>query len=193
MRHDHRGAKGDQDVASVLDISSRLAGDAGVVEGDGSDTRGDGSDRRILEAGLRGARRIGRVTVGQRATREERAWTKDRSRGRSMACQTAPAWPFASEFYPLACDPRSARSRLRRKTVEMISRVENRAQKVLEACGVKLGSVVSNVFGATGRAILKELAANHTDPILLAELARGSLKKKKREISSALEGSFSAH
>src|SRR6266542_1104606 len=100
MRHDHRGAKGDQDVASVLDISSRLAGDAGVVEGDGSDTRGDGSDRRILEAGLRGARRIGRVTLGQRATREERAWTKDRSRGRSMACQTAPAWPFASEFYP---------------------------------------------------------------------------------------------
>jgi len=84
-------------------------------------------------------------------------------------------------------------TRLRRKTVEMISRVENRAQKVLEACGVKLGSVVSNVFGATGRAILKELAANHTDPILLAELARGSLKKKKREISSALEGSFSAH
>ncbi len=84
-------------------------------------------------------------------------------------------------------------TRLRRKTVEMLSRVENRAQKVLEACGVKLGSVVSNVFGATGRAILKELAANHTDPIVLAELARGSLKKKKREISSALEGSFSAH
>lgn len=84
-------------------------------------------------------------------------------------------------------------TRLRRKTVDMISRVENRAQKVLEACGVKLGSVVSNVFGATGRAILKQLAANHTDPAILAELARGSLKKKKGEISLALEGSFSSH
>lgn len=84
-------------------------------------------------------------------------------------------------------------TRLRRKTVDMISRVENRTQKVLEACGVKLGSVVSNVFGATGRAILKQLAANHTDPVVLAELARGSLKKKKGEISLALEGSFSSH
>lgn len=84
-------------------------------------------------------------------------------------------------------------TRLRRKTIQMSARVENRAQKVLEACGIKIGSVVSDVFGATGRAILEQLASNQTDPVVLAELAQGSLKKKKGEISASLEGSFSAH
>jgi transposase len=84
-------------------------------------------------------------------------------------------------------------TRLRRKTIEMSARIENRAQKVLEASGIKLGSVLSDVFGVTGRAILKELAANRTDPVALAQLARGTLKKKKAHISVALESTFDAH
>lgn len=84
-------------------------------------------------------------------------------------------------------------TRMRRKTVQMTSRVENRVQKVLEACGVKLGSVVSDVFGATGRAILSKLAENHTDAMALAELAKGSLKNKKSDLALSLESSFSAH
>lgn len=84
-------------------------------------------------------------------------------------------------------------TRLRRKTIEMGARVENRAQKVLEACGVKLGSVVTDVFGVTGRAILEELACNRTDPGALAALAKGTLKKKKAELRAALESSFSSH
>jgi transposase len=84
-------------------------------------------------------------------------------------------------------------TRLRRKTVDMISKVENRVRKVLEACGVKLGSVVSDLFGATGRAILNELAANRTDPAALAGLARGTLKQKRRNLELSLEGSFSEH
>jgi transposase len=84
-------------------------------------------------------------------------------------------------------------TRLRRKTIEMSARVENRVQKVLEASGIKLGSVVTDVFGCTGRAILAQLAANKTDPSTLAELAQGSLKKKKQELIEALQGSFTAH
>lgn len=84
-------------------------------------------------------------------------------------------------------------TRLRRKTIEMNARVRNRAQKVLEASGIKLGSVVTDVFGTTGRAILEQLANNKTDPVVLAELAKGSLKKKKPEIIRALQGSFTAH
>jgi transposase len=75
----------------------------------------------------------------------------------------------------------------------MSARVENRVQKVLEACGIKLGSVVTDVFGATGRAILDELAENRTEPAALAELAQGSLKNKKHELTRALQGSFTAH
>jgi transposase len=84
-------------------------------------------------------------------------------------------------------------TRLRRKTIEMSARVENRAQKVLEAAGIKLGSVVTDVFGCTGRAILEQLAANKTDPVKLAELAQGSLKNKKQALVEALQGSFTAH
>jgi len=84
-------------------------------------------------------------------------------------------------------------TRMRRKTVDMISRVENRTQKVLEASGIKIGSVVSDVFGMTGTAILGELARNNTNPQALAELARGSLKNKREEIQRSLEGTFSAH
>lgn len=84
-------------------------------------------------------------------------------------------------------------TRLRRKTIEMSARVENRAQKILEAAGVKLGSVLSDVFGTTGRAILGHLANNHTDPVALAELSQGRLRKKKGEIMLALDGSFAAH
>lgn len=84
-------------------------------------------------------------------------------------------------------------TRLRRKVIEMNARVENRVQKVLEACGIKLGSVVTDVFGVTGRAIVGELADGRTDPVALAELAKGSLKKKKPEIRRALQGSFTGH
>ena len=84
-------------------------------------------------------------------------------------------------------------TRLRRKTIQMTAQVENRAQKVLEATGVKLGSVVTDVFGATGHAILGELARNHSNPVALAQLAKGSLKQKRGEIAVALESTFSAH
>jgi transposase len=84
-------------------------------------------------------------------------------------------------------------TRMRRKTIDMSARVANRVQKILEGSGIKLSSVVSDVFGATGRAILNELAANRTDPAALAELAKGTLRSKKQELMLSLEGSFSQH
>lgn len=84
-------------------------------------------------------------------------------------------------------------TRLRRKTIEMGARIRNRAQKVLEASGIKLGSVVTDVFGATGQAILQQLSENKTNPVALAELAKGSLQNKKPQIVRALAGSFTKH
>lgn len=84
-------------------------------------------------------------------------------------------------------------TRLRRKTIQMSAQVENRAQKVLEASGIKLGSVVTDVFGATGKAILDKLSIHQTDAVALAELAKGSLKNKKPQIVRALQGSFTKH
>jgi transposase len=66
--------------------------------------------------------------------------------------------------------------------------VANRIQKVIESGNIKLGQVASDVLGASGRAMLRALAKGESDPIKLAELARGKLKEKKPELIRALNG-----
>jgi transposase len=69
----------------------------------------------------------------------------------------------------------------------------NRLHKVLEDAGVKLSTVMTDVMGASGRAILTALVRGTTDPALLAELARGALRKKVPALRRALVGQFRAH
>lgn len=71
--------------------------------------------------------------------------------------------------------------------------VANRVQKVLEGANLKLGSVASDVVGASGRAILAELLAGEEDPAVLAQLARGRLREKRAALEAALEGRVRAH
>jgi transposase len=68
-----------------------------------------------------------------------------------------------------------------------------RVCKVLEDVGVKLTSVVSDVMGASGRAMLTALVKGTTDAAVLAELAQGKLRKKLPELRRALEGRFRPH
>jgi transposase len=69
----------------------------------------------------------------------------------------------------------------------------NRLCKVLEDAGVKLTSVVSDVMGASGRAMLTALVNGTTDAAVLADLAQGKLRKKLPELRRALEGRFRPH
>lgn len=69
----------------------------------------------------------------------------------------------------------------------------NRLCKVLEDAGVKLTSVVSDVMGASGRAMLTALVKGTTDAAVLADLAQGKLRKKLPELRRALEGRFRPH
>jgi transposase len=64
----------------------------------------------------------------------------------------------------------------------------NRVQKLLEGSNLKLCSVLTNVMGVSGRAILSALLAGETDPQTLAELARGQLRKKRTQLAQALQG-----
>jgi transposase len=66
-------------------------------------------------------------------------------------------------------------------------------QKLLEGANIKLGSVVSDITGVTGRGILDALAAGTTAPEALAERARGSLVRKRAQLTAALHGGFAAH
>ncbi len=69
----------------------------------------------------------------------------------------------------------------------------NRIQKVLEDANIKLGSVASDVFGVSGRAILRALMKEEKDPEVLAELSKGTLRKKIPQLRRALEGQITAH
>ncbi len=73
------------------------------------------------------------------------------------------------------------------------NRVINRIGRLLETVNVKLGSVVSNIVGKTGTLILKQIAEGVTNPERLAELAQGSLQRRKQDLAVALKGYVTDH
>jgi transposase len=70
---------------------------------------------------------------------------------------------------------------------------KQRVEKLLEDALVKLTVVVSDPFGASGRAIMAALIAGERDPAVLAGLARGSLRSKTARLTEALTGRFTDH
>jgi transposase len=84
-------------------------------------------------------------------------------------------------------------TRYRSELVHDRVRLVNRLHKVLEDANLKLAMVATDVMGASGRAIFAALIAGETDPERLAELARGTLQKKRQELEQALRGQFRPH
>jgi transposase len=84
-------------------------------------------------------------------------------------------------------------TRQRAQLVADRARVANRIQKVLEDANVKLGSVASDVLGASGRDMLKALIAGSTDAAAIAELARYRMRVKIPQLRQALAGKVTAH
>ncbi|MCX4239058.1 IS110 family RNA-guided transposase, partial [Paraliomyxa miuraensis] len=85
-------------------------------------------------------------------------------------------------------------TRTRRQLIRETTQHKLRIQKVLERCNIKMGSVVTNVVGSTGRAILDALIAGERDPIKLADLAQGSIKKRKwLALAEAVRGHVRSH
>jgi transposase len=84
-------------------------------------------------------------------------------------------------------------TRTRKQLVREVSQHSLRIQKTLEDANIKLGSVLSDVLGHSGRAILNAVIAGETDPERLADLARGNARKKRTELIQALHGRISAH
>ncbi len=84
-------------------------------------------------------------------------------------------------------------TRTRMRLIQERTRLINRIHKVLEDANIKLASVVSDLMGVTGQAILRALVAGQEDPERLAHLARGSLVKKEDQLQAALQGKLTAH
>ena len=83
--------------------------------------------------------------------------------------------------------------RYRRKLLESRAAERNRLLKLLETANIKLASVASNVFGVSGRVMLKALIEGAATPSAMAALAQGRLRTKVAELEHALEGRLDEH
>jgi transposase len=84
-------------------------------------------------------------------------------------------------------------TRLRKALIRERSHHVNRIAKTLELAHLKLGCVVTDLMGKTGRAILHALSAGLDDPERLAACAHGLLRKKHAALREALVGRLTPH
>ena len=85
--------------------------------------------------------------------------------------------------------------RMRRKYRETISDFRRRTHKFFESVNIKIDSVVSDLFGATGRGLMNLLLSKGAK-IRLSDVKRcvhGSLKEKTEELYRSIRGFFSEH
>ena len=99
----------------------------------------------------------------------------------------------ASFVPPVAIRELRDLTRYRKRLIQAHTSECQRIHKTLEDAGIKLDSVASDVLGVSGRAMLAALVAGERNPDILAELARGVLRKKIPELREALRGRFREH
>lgn len=83
--------------------------------------------------------------------------------------------------------------RYRRNLIRQRSQVVSRIEKVLQGANIKLSSVATDILGVSGRAMLEAMNGGSEDPEALADLAKGSLRKKKASLEEALNGRVGQH
>lgn len=84
-------------------------------------------------------------------------------------------------------------TRTRKQLVREIGQHSQRIQKILEDANIKLGSVLSDVLGGSGRAMLRAMVKGEDDPERLAALALGNARKKEALLIEALRGRITDH
>jgi transposase len=81
-------------------------------------------------------------------------------------------------------------TRYRRHLTRERTAEKQRAEKLLEDAHLKLSSVLSDIHGVSGRAMLEAVIAGERDPKALAQLARTRARRKIRELEEALDCAF---
>src|SRR6516165_8789904 len=84
-------------------------------------------------------------------------------------------------------------TRYRTKLVQERVREVHRVQGVLERANIKLASVITDVLGVSGRAMLAALIAGRADPATMAELAKRRMRSKIPLLEEALTGVVRDH
>jgi len=99
----------------------------------------------------------------------------------------------ASFVPPSAIQEARDLTRTRKQLTREVTQHSQRIQKVLEDANIKLASVLTDILGGSGRAILEALIAGVTNPAVLADLAQGRARKKHAELREALRGRVTSH
>lgn len=84
-------------------------------------------------------------------------------------------------------------TRYRRALTQDRTRNKQRLEKTLEDAQIKLSSVISDLHGVSGRAMIEALIDGQRDPKVLAQLARASMRAKISVLEEALTGRFDDH
>ena len=85
-------------------------------------------------------------------------------------------------------------TRLRRTYTESLADYKRRIHKLFETANIKIDSVVSDLFGVTGRNLIS-LLCDESELSLenIRENAKGGLKSKAKELLSSVQGFFEDH
>jgi len=84
-------------------------------------------------------------------------------------------------------------TRTRKQLVREVSQHTLRIQKVLEDANLKLTSVISDIIGMSGRAMIEAISRGEHDPQRLADLSQGRLKASRPAVIAALQGRVTPH
>jgi transposase len=81
-------------------------------------------------------------------------------------------------------------TRQRVHVLEDLNRAKNRIEQLCQTGNIKVSSVATDLFGVSGRKMLKAIVEGKRDPGWMADYAQGKLRGKRRELELALEGTF---
>ena len=86
-------------------------------------------------------------------------------------------------------------TRLRKKYVQTVGDYKKRTHKLFESANIKIDSVVSDLFGVTGRNLMNLLVSDGRRLTLLdiEGCVRGKLKGKEKELYRSIQGFFCDH
>jgi transposase len=84
-------------------------------------------------------------------------------------------------------------TRQRVHMLEEVNRVKNRAAQLCETANIKIGCVATDLFGVSGRKMLRALIANAHDIPWIADYAKGRLRAKQSDVREALRGTLNDH
>jgi transposase len=84
-------------------------------------------------------------------------------------------------------------TRQRVRLLQDLNRVKNRIGQLCETGNIKVSSVATDLFGVSGRRMLKGVVKGDREAAWMADWAQGTLRNKRSDLKLALEGRFTDH